>query len=94
MELCGPRSSGHHSICSIEWSSSLLIYVPAWLSASRATDDPGNDLLLLQRLLSYRNVDQQIAGAALPVLRRQLWHLRAPTVMFALFSDSVEDAVK
>ena len=29
-----------------------------------------------------------------PVIRRHLWYLRPPNVVFALFSDSVEDAVK
>ena len=32
--------------------------------------------------------------ASLPVIRRHLWYLRPPTVVFTLFSDSVEDAVK
>ena len=71
-----------------------LIYPEGWLSASQAVDAPVNDLLLLKRLLQYRQVDSQIAEAALPVIRRHLWYLRPLTVVFALFSGSVEDAVK
>ena len=71
-----------------------LVYAPAWLSASQAVDVSVNDLLLLKRLLQYRKVDSQIAEAALPVIRRLLCYLRPPTVVLALFSDSVEDAVK
>ena len=71
-----------------------LIYAPAWLSASAAADAPVNDLILLQRLLRYRDVDCQIADAALAAIRRHLWYLRPHTVVFALFSDKVEDSVK
>ena len=71
-----------------------LIYAPAWLSASQAVDAPVNDLLLLKRPVQYRKVDSQIAEAALPVIRWHLWYLRPQTLLFALFSDSVEDAVK
>ena len=52
-----------------------------------------NDLLLLKRPVQYR-IDSQIAEAALPVIRWHLWYLRPQTLLFALFSDSVEDAVK
>ena len=68
-----------------------LAYAPTWLSASQAVDAPVNDLLLLKQ---YRTVDSQIAEAALPVIRRPLRYPRPPTVVFAVFSDSVENAVK
>ena len=68
-----------------------LAYAPTWLSASQAANAPVNGLLLLEQ---YRKVDSQIAEAALPVIRRHLRYLRPPTVVFALFSDSVENAVE
>ena len=71
-----------------------LIYAPARLSASQAVDAPVNDLILLKRLLQYRKTDSQIDEAALPEIRRHLWYLRPPPVVFAPFSDSVEDAGK
>ena len=71
-----------------------LIYAQAWLSTSQAVEAPVNDLLLLKRLLQYRKVDSQIDEAALPVIRRHQRYVRPPTVVFALLSDSVEDAVK
>lgn len=71
-----------------------LIYVPAWLAAPFAADAPRNDLVLYQRLLRYKSVDKEIAAAALQVIRRHIWYLRPQTVVFALFSPSVDEAVK
>lgn len=71
-----------------------LLYVPAWLAAPVTADAPVNDLTLYQRLLRYKAVDKEIAGAALKALRRHLWYLRPQTVMFALCSDKVGARVK
>ena len=71
-----------------------MLYVSAWLAAPLAADAAVNDLQLYQRLLKYRAVDEEVANASLAVIRRHLWYLRPQTVVFALFSDKVEDAVK
>ena len=71
-----------------------LIDVPAWLANPLAADAPMNDLVLYQRLLQYKFTKKEIAAAALPVIRRHLWYPLPQTAVFALFSLSVDTAVK
>ena len=53
-----------------------------------------NDLVLYQRFLQYKSVDKEIATAALQVIRPHLWYLHPQTVVFTLFSPSVDTAGK
>ena len=53
-----------------------------------------NDLVLYQRLLQYKFTEKVMAAAALQVIRRHIWYLLPQTAVFALFSPSVDTAVK
>jgi len=60
---------------------------PPWVESATATfslEIGGPLFILYQRLLRYKAVDKDIAGAALKALRRHLWYLCPQTVMFAL----------
>ena len=71
-----------------------LVYVPAWLGAPQTADAPHNDAALFNQLQAYRQVDEQVAGAAIKVMKRHTWYLAPETVIFALCSGRVTDTVK
>ena len=66
-----------------------LFYTPAWLSCSVAVDAAVNDLQLHQDLLRHKELDEQVASAALAVLNRHPWYLRPQTAILSLCSDKV-----
>ena len=45
-------------------------------------------------MLQYKEVDEQVASAALAVLNRDLWYLRPQTVVLSLSSEKVTDEEK
>lgn len=71
-----------------------LVYVPAWLSAPLTTDAPYNDASLLNQLQAYKLVDDQVASAAMKVVKRHTWYLAPETAIFALCSDKVGESEK
>ena len=71
-----------------------LVYIPAWLKAPAAADAPHNDVMLWNQLQELRQVDDQVARAALAVLKRHPWYLAPETIMFSLCSNQVSEDVK
>ena len=72
----------------------VLMYAPAWLACPVAADAPALDLALHQKLLSYKTVDSDVAGAALQVAARHVWYLRPQLVPLALCSRRVANEEK
>ena len=68
-------------------------YFPWSTTAPVSSSAPSNDLLLLESLYEYRNVDEVCADAAtnafLSHLRYHLWYLTEELVMLGLFSSMV-----
>ena len=64
------------------------------LLATLGRDAPGNDLILYQSLIQYREVDEELADCALDTLSRHLWYLTEYVVLFALFSDNTTEEEK
>lgn len=71
-----------------------LLYVPSWLSAPQPADAPANDAELVNRLQAYRQVDSDVACAALKVMRRHVWYLAPETAALALCSSRTSNEVK
>ena len=72
----------------------VLVYTSVWLKAPVAADAPANDLQLYRTLVKYKSVDHDVGDAAIKVLRRHLWYLKSPVVVFSLFSDQVSEEQK
>jgi len=70
------------------------VYVSFWFAAAQATAAPTNDLLMLQLIEDYKQVDSKVAAVAEKKLRLQLWYLSEDLVGLALFSDNVSDEDK
>lgn len=68
------------------------VYIPYFLRCSIGADAPFNDLQLLKNLSSFD--DSDLASAALAVLGRHGWYTAQQTVVFALFSNRVDDETK
>ena len=66
----------------------------SWLSASHTADAPANDAELVNRLQAYKQVDSDVACAALKVMRRHVWYLAPETAVLALCSSRTSDEVK
>ena len=60
-----------------------------WLNAPNSCDAPLNDLVLLQTLESYDDVDRQLAEVAIKKMTGQLWFLSEDLAGLALFCDQV-----
>jgi len=70
------------------------IYVNFWFAAPLATAAPTNDLLMLQLIEDFKEVDCKIAGVAEKKLRMQLWYLSEDLAALPLFSDDISDEDK
>ena len=70
------------------------VYVSFWFAAAQATAAPTNDLLMLQLIEDYKQVDSKVAAVAEKKLRLQLWYLSEDLAGLALFSDNVSDEDK
>jgi len=70
------------------------IYVNFWFAAPLATAAPTNDLLMLQLIEDFKQVDCKIAGVAEKKLRMQLWYLSEDLAALPLFSDDISDEDK
>lgn len=67
------------------------IYPTFWFASHLATDAPKNDLLMLELLEYFRQVNSKLAGAAEKKLRLQVWYLSKDLVPLSLFSDGIYD---
>ena len=65
-----------------------------WLTAPVPASAPANDLMLVNNLIQYRNVDEECANAALDAFSRHLWYLAEELVVLGLFCRSVKDETK
>jgi len=70
------------------------IYVRVWFAAPLATSAPTNDLLMLQQIEDFQQVDSKIAGVAGAKMRLQLWYLSEDLASLPLFSDNISDYEK
>ena len=71
-----------------------LIYTKAWMSSTRSSDAPINDLSLIQSLTNYRKVSDVVSLSGIRALERHLWYLSEELSPLALFSDQVSAEVK
>ena len=71
-----------------------LVYVPTWLRAAHTADAPYNDVSLYNQLQGYKLVDDQVASAAIKVIKRHTWYFAPEVVVFAMCSGRVSNDVK
>ena len=54
-------------------------------------DAPINDLILYKKLLKYKELDAEVAEIAISKLSLHLWYLTEEVVVFALFSNKLDN---
>jgi len=72
----------------------IINYVKWWMSCSIAQDAPVNDLQLINKLLSYKEIDNKLATVALQSLGKHLWYLTAELTPLSLFSSKLSNSSK
>ena len=72
----------------------VFCYIPWWLTCPVGAAAPSNDLILLNDLTNYQEIDKLSANTAIKAFSNHLWYLTEELVPVALFSDSVKDVTK
>ena len=72
----------------------VYIYVPWWLTCADSTGAPSNDLLLMQNIFRFTDIDAPIGQAALKAFKNHLWYLVPDMVPLALFDDNLNDTTR
>ena len=67
-----------------------LFYTSAWMKASIGADAPINDLHLFKDMISYRDIDYELANVVIDKMENHFWYLTEEVVPFALFSKLPE----
>ena len=66
----------------------------AWYTATEAVTAPLNDLILLRRIIEYREVNPEVAATALDAYKNHLWYFSPHCVVLALFDERVSCETK
>ena len=72
----------------------MYVYLPWWLTAPVASGAPANDLELINRLLTCREVDYAMAKKVMDKLKNHLWYLVEEMAPLSLFSPIVSEDMK
>jgi len=70
----------------------VCVYLQSWFTCRSTIDAPINDILLIQRLHDYDDVDLQLVG--LKMMKRQSWYLSQELATLALFSTRLSHREK
>ena len=68
-----------------------IFYVPLWLKSSNGTEAAINDMYFIHSMLDFESIDAVIATAALQIILKHSWYLVEQTVVYALFSDNLDE---
>lgn len=69
-------------------------YLKSWFTAPSAILAPCNDLIFMQELIRYKNVNSSISKAACSKMVNHLWYLSEQLAIISLFDDNVPLSVK
>lgn len=69
-------------------------YLEPWYSATDPVVAPRTDLKLLQNILEYAEISEQISSVALSVFKQHLWYLNDDVVALVLFDPDLDVDVK
>uniref|UniRef100_A0ABD2WNZ5 Uncharacterized protein n=1 Tax=Trichogramma kaykai TaxID=54128 RepID=A0ABD2WNZ5_9HYME len=72
----------------------ILIYLRAWFTCSIAIQAPNNDLHLIKQLISYKQINFEVATKALLKLSEHVWYLGEDLIALSLFDDHVDIEMK
>lgn len=72
----------------------VLIYIKYWYISPSGVEAPKNDLQLIKDIISYREINDTIANAALASFKNHLWYVSELLVGFSFFDSHINDEVK
>lgn len=72
----------------------VKLYIKAWYTAPFAHLAPYHDLLFLKKIILFKEINRDIADAALLKFKNHMWYLSAEASAFAFFDDNIPVNVK
>ena len=72
----------------------IFVYVPWWYTCANSTAAPANDLLLINNIRRFTEIDATIGNAALKAMQNHLWYLVPEMVALAFFDENLNDTEK
>lgn len=72
----------------------VICYIKSWSEAPSAIRAPYNDLKLLQSLQEYKQIQLDIANAALEKLKLHLWYLSDHLISLSFFDERITVDIK
>ena len=73
---------------------SIYNYVPWWFKSPIASSAPYNDMMFINAIMVYSNINDDCSNAALKGISNHLWYLTEELVPLSLFSNAVDDNMK
>ena len=71
-----------------------IFYGPLWLKSNNGSEAAINDMFFIHSMLDFESIDAIIATAALQKILKHSWYLVEETVIYALFSDTLNEECK
>jgi len=72
----------------------ISVYIERWFRSHIAIEAPYQDILFIQCLIEYENIDKNISNIALKKFCGHLWYLNPETAAFAFFDTNVSILLK
>ena len=72
----------------------VKLYIKAWYTAPFAHLAPYQDLLFFKKLILFKEINREIADAAVLKFKNHMWYLSAEASALAFFDDEIPLNVK
>lgn len=67
----------------------LSVYIEKWFSSHVAIETPYQDILFIQCLINYENINKQISNIAMKKFYGHLWYLNPEAAAFSFFDSNI-----
>jgi hypothetical protein len=65
------------------------VYIEKWFRSHVAIEAPCQDILFIQSLINYENINKQISNIALKKFCNHLWYLNLEAAAFLFFNSNI-----
>jgi hypothetical protein len=67
----------------------ISIYIEKWFRSHVAIEAPYQDILFIQSLINYENINKKISNIALKKFCSHLWYLNPEAMAFSFFDSNI-----
>lgn len=72
----------------------ISVYIEKWFRSHVAIEAPYQDILFIQCLIEYENIDKQISNIAIKKFCGHLWYLNPEAAAFSFFDSNIPLSMK